>query len=223
MNSQQQQYIITYFEFRARAEVIKLICEEGGLSYRVNLVSDYPNWPQSSFFESTPFGHLPVLQIQGNDHFILAQTLAISRFLSEQCELIPKDALNRALCDSLVNELSDIRATIYKMFLSGTDKETEILVEQILPQKYDKLDRFIRENGGEWAIGDEFSWADIALFDLIDESINFGLFQFPSSSAEEQNLLALMNHYHKVLDRPRISRYVHSDERPDVPKYYEAI
>lgn len=39
------EYVITYFEFRARAEVIKLICEEGGLSYRVNLISDYPNWP----------------------------------------------------------------------------------------------------------------------------------------------------------------------------------
>ncbi len=116
----QATYIITYFEFRARSEILKLICLEGKLNFKLRMES-YPNWPRSELFKDSPFGHLPVLQIEGDSSFMLAQTLAISMYLCRRCGLLPHDEMEQALVHSLVNEVSDVRAHTYRIFLqSGT-------------------------------------------------------------------------------------------------------
>ncbi len=116
----QATYIITYFEFRARSEILKLICLEGKLNFKLR-VESYPNWPRSDLFKDSPFGHLPVLQIEGDSSFMLAQTLAISMYLCRRCGLLPHDEMEQALVHSLVNEVSDVRAHTDRIFLqSGT-------------------------------------------------------------------------------------------------------
>ncbi len=97
------------------------------------------------------------------------------------------------------------------------DEELNDYVERILPERYVRLERFINDHGScGFAVGNAFSWADLALFDLIDESIHYGLFQF-----NEEVLSDLEAFYKRVLHRTSIAPYLHSTNRPGVPKFYE--
>lgn len=90
-------------------------------------------------------------------------------------------------------------------------------VEGILPARFMRLERFINDHGScGYAVGNHFSWADLALFDLVDESIHYGLFQFNGETLRD-----LEAFYKRVLYRPRLVSYLQSSDRPWVPRFYE--
>jgi glutathione S-transferase len=67
---------------------------------------------------NTPFGALPVLEVDGQT---LAQSNAINRYVGKLTDLYPTDAWQAALCDEAMEDISTkIAAT---MFLPDEEKK----------------------------------------------------------------------------------------------------
>ena len=84
------QYKLTYFAIRGRGEPIRLLLVEAGQEFTDERVQ-FADWP--ALKPSTPFGQLPVLEVQHEGRgFKIAQSITIrrSRFLRFQNRLSEK-------------------------------------------------------------------------------------------------------------------------------------
>jgi len=73
-------YVLTYFDGRARGEVIRLLFAYQGVDYVDRRIKkdDWPAFKASAF---APFGALPVLEVDG---IKLCQSKACARFLARK-------------------------------------------------------------------------------------------------------------------------------------------
>jgi len=90
---------LAYMPMRNRAEILRLILEESGCSYDLELIG-YRNW-ENSVKATTPQGKCPLLRNydgKGND---LGQEGAITRFLAKKLGLAGRNPSEEAELDSL--------------------------------------------------------------------------------------------------------------------------
>ena len=90
---------IVYFDVRARAEQIQLMCAYKKCPIEQLNVKEFfgTSWQHAK--PLTPYGSLPILVM--DDGSILAQTGAIARYVGSQLGLVPKDAAQAAFADSV--------------------------------------------------------------------------------------------------------------------------
>lgn len=91
---------LSYMPARNRGEILRLILEESGECYELEVVGFVP-WRDTDIKTNTPHGKLPVLRNydgQGND---LGQEGAITRFLADAAGLAGRTPAERAAVDSL--------------------------------------------------------------------------------------------------------------------------
>ena len=92
-------YRLAYMPIRNRGEIIRLVLEEAGIPYEVEVVG-YKNW-ESGVKASTPHGKCPALRDydgRGND---LCQEQSIIRFLAAELGLDGSCPVERAAVDSM--------------------------------------------------------------------------------------------------------------------------
>ena len=71
----------------------------------------------------TPFGALPVLEVDGQT---LAQSNAINRYVGKLTDLYPLDAWHAALCDEVMEVVEDINTKLAAtFFLPEEEKKTQ--------------------------------------------------------------------------------------------------
>ena len=196
-------YIINYFPFGGRGELLRLIAEEGGIAYKNNYLSFAELAQNRAAF---PYGQLPVLSEEGSD-FQLAQTGAIVRFLAKEAGLIPADARQAALADSITEGVAEFRAKAYSAFFKQGDQEKQEALTKYrdseLKTVLTKFEAWLKKNGGQYFAGDKLSFADLAVYDFLNENqtlINF--------ADEIPTLIAFQK---SVAARPNISAYSTSD------------
>eukprot|EP00118_Oscarella_pearsei_P017206 m.169640 g.169640 ORF g.169640 m.169640 type:complete len:113 (+) comp39007_c0_seq3:23-361(+) len=85
-------YKLTYFDSRGRAEIIRLIFAQGGIDFE-DIRFDYGSENWTKLKPSTPFGQLPILEIDGK---VLAQTIAIAVYAAEVTGLHGETPLEKA-------------------------------------------------------------------------------------------------------------------------------
>jgi glutathione S-transferase len=88
---------LTYSDFHGgRGEPARLALSMGGIWFEDNRVppSDW-QWRKPD----TPFGFLPVLEVDGRT---LAQSNAVNRYVGKLTDLYPSDAWQAALCDEVM-------------------------------------------------------------------------------------------------------------------------
>jgi glutathione S-transferase len=88
---------LTYFDFHGgRGEPARLALSMGGIPFEDDRVPP-SEWERRK--PNTPFGALPVLEVDGQ---MLAQSNAINRYVGKLTDLYPTDAWQAALCDEVM-------------------------------------------------------------------------------------------------------------------------
>ncbi|KII61103.1 Glutathione S-transferase [Thelohanellus kitauei] len=194
------QYTLHYFDMRARGEIIRLIFNFAGVPYTDNKVP-FECWDDFKSNHELPFNQLPVLEFEG-------RTLAQS--------LNGNDNVEKAYLDQIVGGVEDLYIRLLPIIYLERDEKS----------KKEKLDKFFievypswlmafqkllgkYENGQKFLLGSKFSWADLALFEIIDLCLDIrstSLLGFP----------ALEGYHHRVSMRPELAKYLETRKPKEV-------
>jgi prostaglandin-H2 D-isomerase / glutathione transferase len=94
---------LSYFDFHGgRGEPARLALPMGGIPFEDDRVPP-SEWERGK--PNTPFGALPVLEVDGQT---LAQSNAINRYVGKLTDLYPTDAWQAALCDEVMEPVEDL-------------------------------------------------------------------------------------------------------------------
>ncbi|XP_049947215.1 glutathione S-transferase-like [Schistocerca serialis cubense] len=200
-------YKLTYFPIMGLAEPIRFLLSYGKTEFE-DVRCEMEKWP--SMKESTPFGQLPVLEIDGKKTW---QSHAICRYLGKQMGLAGANDWEDLQIDMAADTISDIRMKMVS-HAHETDetlkqKKKAAVINESLPFLLPRLDQMVKENGGYLANG-KLSWADlyfVALIDYLRGIIGFDI------TKDYSNLAVLKK---TVLEIPAIKQWV--AKRPKTEK-----
>ena len=159
---------------------------------------------------ATPLGQLPLLEVEGET---LAQSVAIARYLARQHGLAGNTEIAAAQADMVIDSLADIMGPVAAM-MRETDEQRKADMKtrfstETLPGWLTMLERLLTRRGGKYFAGGELSWADLAVFNVIDNMdgrlADFNIGDYPNLD----NLTA------RVRDLPNINKWL--QDRPVTP------
>jgi len=151
---------LTYFNVKGRAEICRLIFAKSGTPFEDDRI-EFADWPARK--SSMPMGQLPVLHYKGQD---MIQSQTIARFLARKCGLAGSQEMDEFLCDQFVTTLaSDILNKLIEAFFEkDADLKAKMLAERKQPT-IQGLENLAKQVKGDFVLGDQMSYADLALFD----------------------------------------------------------
>jgi glutathione S-transferase len=196
--------LLTYFDVRGRAEVVRLILEETGTPYRERRVT-MEEWP--ALKPALPFGQLP--SYEEGELFIL-HSHAIYRHLAREHNLYGRNEREHVRCDLVEETFVDAQTNV-----GGFYWHPEFAIKRdeyertTLPDLLSKLQRLFEQNdnGDGYWVGDNLTYVDFCAWHLLDYVRPFSqktLDRFEKLNAFKQRIEA----------RPRIAAYLRSDRRP---------
>jgi len=158
---------LTYFNSRGLAENVRLVLAQAGVDYEDNRI-DKETW--AAMAETTPFGQVPVLEHDGK---IICQSISIARYVANEHDLGGKDNWTKAQADMVVDSIMDL---FYREIFPGfraedEEKKKEILKkvgEEAAPKILTSLTKLLENRGGEHFAGNELTWADIVVANMMD-------------------------------------------------------
>jgi len=198
---------LIYFPIRGRAECIRLIFAAANVAYE-DFYIEGANWP--SFKSTTPFGQLPILEIDGKR---IAQTNAIGRYLAREFGLAGKTNLENAIIDMLIDGLQDAKNAAKTMNMAKFAGDIEkanaawnVYREEVVFPTLERFTNFLKEAGSSgWFVGDSMTWADIAISEFVEkQSTNEAgiLSDFPELKAHQQRVYQNAGIAKRVATRP---------------------
>ncbi|XP_053307171.1 glutathione S-transferase P 1-like isoform X2 [Spea bombifrons] len=207
-------YTLTYFPLRGRAEHIRLLLGDQGLSWKEDEVQ-MQDWASGKrdLKKNAVFGQLPRFQ---DGDFVLYQSNAILRYLGRKHGLSGSNEQENAAIDMMNDGVEDLRLKYYRfLFLENAPNKEKYLQE--LSDQLAAFERILANNskGPKFLVGDKISYADYNLLDMLHCNLDISpeiLSSFPLLSAYVENLVA----------RPKLSEYLKSDgrkKRPITPKH----
>ena len=91
------QYKLVYFNVKARAEIIRLVFAAAGQEYE-DFRFEREDWPK--YKPNAPFGQSPYLEVtEGGKTIVLAQSIAITRYLAKKYGFYGSNDLEKADID----------------------------------------------------------------------------------------------------------------------------
>ncbi|CAG4982226.1 unnamed protein product [Colias eurytheme] len=157
--------VVRYFEGKALGEHIRTLLAYGNQEFE-DIRIPFDQWPAHK--PSTPFGAMPVLEIDGKQY---AQSLAIGRYLGRKYGLVGDDAEQDFEIDQNVDFVNDIRAKAavvqYEPDADIKAKKHAENVKNLYPTLLKKLDEIIKKNNGHIAAG-KLTWADFVFAGMFD-------------------------------------------------------
>jgi glutathione S-transferase len=198
------QPLLTYFNVRGRAEVIRLILEEKQVAYRERRVA-LEEWP--TLKPRLLMGHLPTYE---DGELLITQSQAIYRHLARTLDLYGDDEREHIRCDTVVDACNDAQVSIMTFFWSPdfAAKRSEYESTQ-LPFLLERLTRLYeqnREGTADWA-GSRLSYADFVAWHFLD-------CVRPFSQGTLEKFAELAAFKRRFEARPRIATYLASPRRP---------
>ncbi|GMT27464.1 hypothetical protein PFISCL1PPCAC_18761, partial [Pristionchus fissidentatus] len=198
-------YKLTYFDLRGRAESIRQVFAYAGVAFDdVRIPRD--KWPELK--PQTPFGQLPLLEVDGAP---IAQSTAILRFLGKQFELTGKTPLEQAKLDMVVDQMNDFAADIKQFMMVSIgfaqgDKEA-LYKDLFLPNRDKHFALLVKNITGDFILG-HITWADIHLANSLEGLVS----KMPDVLDGFPSLKAYMERVHNT---PRLRAYLST--RPAAP------
>jgi len=157
---------LSYFDARGRAELSRLILAYAGVRYTDQRLTGEQF---ASVKAKLPWGQLPTIKYNGT---MLTQSMAIARFLATEYGLTGRTSLEGAQADEIVDACTDIvNARAGAVFEPDEGKKAEKMqayLSQTLPTGMDRMEKLLVERGGQFMVGNRLTWADLAIFCLID-------------------------------------------------------
>eukprot|EP00834_Sanchytrium_tribonematis_P003641 NODE_147_length_15617_cov_0.576750.p13 type:complete len:220 gc:universal NODE_147_length_15617_cov_0.576750:13753-14412(+) len=154
---------LTYFDMRGRAESIRLSLEIANIPFEDHRLKR-EDWP--AFKPNTPFGQVPILTI--DDKTVLAQSMAILRYVGKLGNLYPQDALQAAFVDQIIHQIADIGDGLVTSFQEKDEVKKmqmrEKLANETWPLKFKALEAVLVKFGNGYAVGNQMSIADVLIY-----------------------------------------------------------
>merc|ERR1712037_674515 len=196
---------LIYFDARGRAELNRIMLNYGGIEFE-DFHIQHGDWEQTK--PTLKFGFLPEIEWDG---VRIAQSVAIYRLVAKEVGIAGKNNVEMAQCDAVVDFCSEMAEASVPCAPFSPDGDEK---KQALEKFKTKLDSFIKniekileENGGQWMVGKEFTWADLYVAYVLNQYI--GGFAGVEWKDKTPKLLA---HQTKVFNIPKIKAYL--DKRP---------
>lgn len=196
--------LLTYFDIRGRAEVIRLILEEAGAPYRERRVREQ-EWPTVK--PTMPFGQMPLYQ-EGD--LILPHSHAIYRHLARKYGLYGQDERERIRCDIVEETFVDAQNVLAGFYWSPKFAEQRAEFERDrLPQLLAMLEGLLVQNeaGRGFWVGRGLTYVDFCAWHFLD-------YVRPFSQATLERFQVLHAFKQRIEARPRIAAYLASERRP---------
>merc|ERR1712203_904765 len=121
---------LTYFNLRARAEPARLVLAYAGAKYDdVRLPAPWDNpKPWATLKPTTPYGQCPLLEWEGE---VIAQSMAITRFLAAQFGLKGRNNVESAQVDEIVDAIEDVIGVTIKTHFEEDPKAKAAKVAEL--------------------------------------------------------------------------------------------
>ena len=191
-------YKLTYFDLRARAELIRLVFAQAGVQYTDERLA-FQDWPARA--PSTPFGTLPVLEVDGKQ---LGGSLAIARYVAEKNGLGGACDFENALIASALDAMSDLMDKVIPLvFEKDESKKTELKkgLEGEVNFTLSHLEKLVSSNKDGWLVGSKVTYGDLAAFNFLGNVSAF----WPTALDKYPSLSQL---HKRVEELPRIAKWL---------------
>lgn len=227
---------------QGRGEMVRLVLEDAGVPYLdvARLPEEHGGGIESILrlkdgeSEGTLPYAPPILRL---GDLVVSQTAVIVDFLGERFGLLPDDVAGRLACRQymltvmdVVKEAHDVHHPVatgkyYEDQVDEAKVAAEAFVGDRLPKLLGYFEKALGRNEGDWAVGGDCTYVDLALFQLYE-----GLsFMFPKAmKAREDDFPKLRALRDRVRARPNVAAYLESDRRlafneHGIFRYYEAL
>ncbi|KAE9554735.1 hypothetical protein FO519_002063 [Halicephalobus sp. NKZ332] len=205
-------YKLYYFNVRGRGEAIRQVFALAKVPFDDHRL-ELETW--GSFKEETPFGQVPVLEVDGVK---IANTNAILRYLGREFNLAGSNNLENAKIDSLGDLLIDaqLKEGIREfgpicLGFTKADKDEffKLKIRPALTQVASSYEKFLVENGGAPLAIDKVTWVDILAAEFFSKFIEYG----------EKDALEAYPHIMELIDRihnlPEIKQHISKRQHSD--------
>ncbi|XP_045166748.2 probable glutathione S-transferase 7 [Mercenaria mercenaria] len=200
-------YKFSYFDLRGRGELVRYVFYAAGRDFEDDRVQR-ESWP--SFKPSTPFGQMPVLDVDGKK---LAQSGAIARYVAREFGLAGKDSWEQGLVDQYMGLVEDMFTELVKEFFEkDEEKKKELkknMVDVVFPKFLGLFEKALDQNGGKYFVGDALTLADLAVLNGFDTPLK----QVPNLMDSFPKLKA---HRERVMAIPKLSEYIKNRKQTDI-------
>jgi glutathione S-transferase len=195
---------LTYFDFHGgRGEPARLALSIGGIAFEDDRVKP-ADW--ASHKSDTPFGALPVLEVDGQT---VAQSNAINHYVGKLTDLYPSDPWQAALCDEAMEAVEDIATKIGATFFLPEEQkkaQREALVEGPIPFYLTRLEQRLEAHGGRYFADDRLTVADLKVFVWL-RHLKSGALDHVPTDLPDRVAPKLLEHYERVKSDPRVKAY----------------
>jgi len=148
---------LEYFPAAGRGISIRLSCAVAQMEFDDVRVQK-EDWMAKK--PTTPWGSMPILYVDGAE---VGQTRAILRCVSKLGGLYPSDPILAAHCDAIVDVCEELLGA--PMSIPMDERAAACEPEGKIGGLYAKLESFVAStSNGQFAVGDNLSMADVALF-----------------------------------------------------------
>ncbi|GMF17284.1 unnamed protein product [Phytophthora fragariaefolia] len=195
----QPQLKLSYFDGKGRGELTRLILNYGGVTFTDDRIvhADFP-----ARKPTLPFGQVPVLEVNGTTY---AQSMAIARYAAKLAGLYPADPVKALKADMFSCSLGELVDALINFVFKTPDarekaNKQKVFVDETVPKFFTALEKLVE---GKFILGDEISYADVHLLDLVDNGIKWAI---PTFTLEAFPKLAGV--VAKVTADPKIAAYL---------------
>ncbi|KAJ8040549.1 Glutathione S-transferase P [Holothuria leucospilota] len=210
---------VHYFDIRGRAEAIRLILEDTGISYNQELFTG-ETWPgaKKKGIESGiyTFGQVPAIVTDSG--FSLVQSQAIVHYIGRATGL-DCDCQDVHLCEILAAGAEDFRSKLSRIIYDpnlSVDMRDDYLqnVAPVWLNHFEKLAPQIRDEETSFFVGGRITWVDYIIFDLLDGQVEFGRVDVGRPLVDVLDPYPKLNSfYNRFRTREKIAAYLKSDRR----------
>jgi len=195
---------LIYFDLHGgRGEPARLALSIGGIAFEDDRVPP-SDWERRR--PETPFGTLPVLEVDGQ---ILAESNAINRYVGKLADLYPSDPWQAALCDEIMEAVEDINSKIFAtLFLPEEQKKAQrkALVEGPLPFYLTRVGQRLQAHGGQYFAAGRLSVADLKVFVWI-RHLRSGELDYVPTDLPDRVSPQLVEHYQRIKNNSSVKAY----------------
>lgn len=202
---------LNYFNGRGRAEHLRLILAEAGVSYNDHRFPSHSGeGPNPAFVEfkasgTSPFGQVPHFH---DEQGHLAQSGAIARSIARRHNLYGATPREADLADQASFGVLDLQQAATKVMYAKPDDKAaavEDFKKTTVPRWLGNFNKLLTS---DYLAGPNITFADLELFDLLDTLNNRG--PLLAKSEWETAYPALNAWYARVSARPKVAAYLAS-------------
>lgn len=197
---------LTYFDLTGRAEAVRLAFAIGDVPFEDERIG-FPEFAKIK--DSTPFGQLPLLTVDGEVH---AQSLALLVYAGRLAGLYPKEPLAGLKVHEVMAGFEDMIAKIIPTnaepdLAKKTAMRAEIAKTQIAPLAA-RLEKVVARHGmNGFAAGDKLSIADLSVYCWVN-FLDFGFWEgIPKGIINATAHPHLMKSYEHVKGHPAVRAF----------------